>query len=100
MIRGTTPTHTFNIPFDTSTVSEVRVIYAQNDEVLFTKSKTDCVLENSTIKVTLTQEDTLKFDHTKAVQIQIRILTINGDALASIVEQIGVAKCLDNEVLV
>ena len=52
-----------------------------------------------TIQTTLTQEETLRFDHKKAVQIQIRILTAGGDALASVIEKIGVSQLLDNEVL-
>jgi hypothetical protein len=99
MIRGTTPTHIFNIPFDTSLVDEVKITYAQDDIVLFSKTKDDCILEDNTVKVTLTQEDTFKFKHTKPVQIQIRILTVNGEAFASIVEKVGVSKCLDDEVL-
>lgn len=99
MIRGTTPTHIFNIPFDTSLVDEIKITYAQEDEIILIKGTTDCTLENSTISVTLSQEDTFKFDHTKAVQIQVRILTVNGEAFASIVEKVGVSKCLDDEVL-
>ena len=99
MIRGTTPTHTFNIPFDSSLVKECRVIYAQNNEVLFTKTTKDCVLANKSVKTTLSQEDTFKFDCTKCVQIQLRILTAEGEALASVIEQVGVAKCLSDEVL-
>jgi hypothetical protein len=99
MIRGTTPTHIFNIPFDTSLVDEVKVTYAQDDVVVLEKHTVDCTLEGATISVTLTQEDTFLFNCKKAVEVQIRVLTINGEAFASIVEKIGVSKCLDNEVL-
>ena len=34
MIIGTTPTHTFDIPFDTSMVDEVKITYAQDDVVV------------------------------------------------------------------
>lgn len=97
MIKGTTPTHTFTIPFDVSGIEKVKIIYAQDDVVVC--EKTDCVLKGTTIQTTLTQEDTLKFDHKKAVQIQLRILTAGGQALASVIEKVGVSKCLDNEVL-
>lgn len=99
MIRGTTPTHTFNIPFDTSLVDEVKITYAQDDEIIFFKSTSDCTLEGTTISVTLTQEDTFRFDCKKSVEIQIRILTLGGDVLTSIPEKVRVGKCLDNEVL-
>lgn len=99
MIRGTTPTHTFNIPFDTSMVDEVKIVYAQDDQVVLEKDTTDCVLGAQTISVTLTQEDTFLFDHKKAVEVQLRVLTPGGDVLASIPEKVGITKCLDNEVL-
>ena len=99
MIRGTTPTHTFNIPFDTSMVKEVKILYAQDDVKLLEKKNGDCTLAGQSISVTLSQEDTFLFDSKKPVEIQIRVLTLGGDALASIPEKVGVSKCLDSEVL-
>ena len=99
MIRGTTPTHTFNIPFDVSGIDKVKIIYAQDDEIVLEKLNVDCTLEGTTIKTTLTQDDTFLFDRKKPVEIQIRVLTLGGNALASVPEKIGVSKCLDNEVL-
>lgn len=78
MIRGTTPTHTFEIPFNTSMIASVRVVYAQDDAVIVTKCTEDCIFDGNTINVTLTQEDTLKFDCKKCVQIQLRVLTTGG----------------------
>lgn len=99
MIRGTTPTHTFNIPFDTSLVDEVKILYAQDDVVVIEKTTADCTLDYKKISVTLTQEDTFAFDCKKAVEIQLRVLTTAGEALATVPEKVGVTKCLDNEVL-
>lgn len=99
MIRGTTPTHTFNLPFEVGMIKECRVLYAQDDVVLVTKNTSDCILEGTTVKTTLTQNDTFKFDSDKAVQIQIRILTVNDVALASIINKVGIAKCLEDEVM-
>lgn len=99
MIRGTTPTHTFKLPFDTSNVQNAAVIYAQNDAVLFEKQAKDCAMQGDEISVTLTQEETLKFDCHYNAQIQIRVLTTGGQALASGVYVVDVAKCLSNEVL-
>lgn len=100
MIRGTTPTHIFRLPFDTSLIDEVRIIYSQNDEQILVKETVDCNLDGNTISVTLTQEDTFKFDCKKCVQIQVRVLTARGEALASKIKHIDVEKCLDNEVIV
>ena len=98
MIRGTTPTHVFELPFDTDLISKAKVIYAQSDAILFTKDKAVCECAANVISVKLTQEETLKFDCRKAVQIQIRILTTDGNALASEIKLVGVEKCLESEV--
>jgi hypothetical protein len=99
MIRGTTPTHIFDIPFTKAEIKEVKINYAQNDELVLEKHIEDCTVNDKQISVTLTQEDTFKFDCKKPVEIQIRILTPGGEALATIPRTIGVCKCLDSEVL-
>ena len=99
LIRGTTPTHTFKLPFDTAIVQSAAVLYAQDDVVVLVKEAKDCAMQGNEISVTLTQEDTLLFDcHAKA-QIQIRVLTTDGQALASDIRIVRVGKCLSNEVL-
>ena len=100
MIRGTTPKHIFKLPFDVSVIDEVRIIYAQGDTQIVVKDTADCTLERNTISVTLTQEDTFKFDCNQCVQLQVRVLTKEGESIASTIKHIGVDKCLDEEVLV
>lgn len=77
-IRGTTPSITFNLPFDTSTVKNCEVYFGQNDSLLFTKGIDDCVLSGTTLTVTLSQADTLMFDEDeKKMQMQIRFVFNN-----------------------
>ena len=99
MMRGTTPVHTFELPFDTELVSCARVVYAQDEEVVLIKEHDDCILEGNTVTVHLTQADTLKFNCRKAAQVQVRIKTTAGEVLASQVERLPVDRCLDGEVL-
>lgn len=99
MIRGTTPTHTFELPFDSDMVSKARVLYAQNGIIVLTKDNEECLREGSCISVKLTQKDTLKFDCNYPVEVQIRVLLDNEEALASTVIKVSVGKCLENEVL-
>ena len=35
IMQGTTPTHTFYLPFSTDIIKTVRIIYCQNDECLY-----------------------------------------------------------------
>ncbi len=99
MIRGTTPTHTFTLPFDVTLVKEIRILYAQDRNMLVTKETADCVMEGSAVSVTLTQEDTFKFDCEKHVQIQLRVLTTDGQVLSTPIKYVDVGTCLDNEVM-
>lgn len=100
MRRGTTPTHTFDIsPIEASVLSKVKITYAQGNTVVLVKRTEDCTLEGNTIKLTLTQEETLKFDHKKLVEVQVRVLTAGGDALASYIHNVTVGRLLDEEVL-
>ena len=99
MIIGTTPTHTFNVPFETDSIKSIRVVYAQNDEAILVKKTKDCVLDGKVVSVTLTQEDTFLFDHKSPVEIQLRVVPKSGGALASIPKKVGVIKCLEDVVI-
>ena len=97
MIRGTTPLHTFTIPFDTGLIDRVRVIYSQNGQPVLKKD--NCTLDGNLIKVKLTQEDTLSFTASYPVDIQVRVVLHDGEALVSSINKVSVEKCLENEVL-
>ena len=99
MRRGTTPTHTFEIPFDTSNIKTAMVIYAQEDAEVFRKETGECNFDGNKISVKLTQEETLKLKCAQTVQIQLRILTNDGEAMATDVRDVSVGKCLNSEVL-
>ena len=99
MIRGTTPVHIFTLPFDTSEIKTIRVVYSQRGSVRLKKENPDVTLSEKKATVKLSQEDTLSFSADLPVDIQIRILTSAGDALASNVISVPCRRILDNEVL-
>ena len=79
---GTTPTHTFTLLSSVaSTTAKVRVIYKQADKVVLTKDVT--FLTGNNVIVELTQEETLQFHPRKPVEIQLHLLTTDGNALTS-----------------
>lgn len=82
MIRGTTPTIEFNLPFAASSFSEFYITFSQNGNVRFEKTQKDCVILDSKITVTLSQNDTLKLK-SDYIKIQIRGKTKANDVLAS-----------------
>ena len=100
MIRGTTPTHIFEIPFDSSYLKRILITYFQDKHIVIEKTENDCTLEGKSISTTLSQEDTLKFSHRKPVEIQIRVLTIDDIALATLIREVDVGRVLNEEVLV
>ena len=99
MIRGTTPTHRFRLPVEESIVKEVRIIYEQSGEDVLLKTLKDCRLENGYAVLKLTQEETLRFDSSQIVKVQMRMLTSGGDALASNIKRVAVGKLLEDEVM-
>lgn len=101
MRRYTTPTHIFILPFDTSIIAKLRLIYAQSDTIVFVKEAVNCDMRGNTLSVTLTQEETAKLDCKKNfVEIQMHILTQDEKSLVSKPVKVAVEKCLDTEVLV
>ena len=99
MIRGTTPTHIFSLPVSAETIKTIRVVYAQNDVIKLTKKNEDCTMSGNSVTIKLTQEDTFLFDDDACVDVQVRVLTNSGDALASRVMRIHCEECLSDEVL-
>ena len=97
---GTTPTHKFTIPINTDVVKEVEVTYCQANKIILQKHIGDCQLEGNAIKTTLTQEDTFLFDEKQNVEIQVRVLDLNGAAFASNIMCVDAKRCLSKEVLV
>ena len=83
MIRGTTPTLKFFIPFDTSLLAAAYITLAQNDEVILEKELTECECGDRVLSVRLKQEETLKLKCDYKTEIQVRAKTQEDDSLAS-----------------
>lgn len=99
MMRGTTPTHVFTLPFETSLISKFRIIYAQGKKRILVKENEDCTFRGNTVTVRLSQVETFLFDHMKHVEIQLRALTTGGDVLNSKIMMARPDRCLDDEVM-
>ena len=99
MIRGTTPTHTFNLELETRNIESIRITYKQGARVALEKTERDATMSGTTIKVKLTQKDTYKFQLNIPVKLQLKVKTVGGDVLASRINTISVAEILNEEVL-
>lgn len=108
MIRGTTPHHSFTLPFDPPEGAEYRIVYAQGEdykeEVLFEIETKDCAVDGRKISVHLTQAQTLLFDITPhwqngkfipyPLKIQVGCKTPGNDILWSKIITTTVDRCL------
>lgn len=99
MIRGTTPTHTFRLSIETSSIIEVRITYVQLGKTVIEKTEEDVRMGEKSISLTLTQEESLKFRAGSEVEVQLKVLTNVGTVLASPVISLNVDKILNTEVL-
>ena len=99
MICGTTPTHTFEVPFAKDEMSEAWVMYAQGCDVLLTKKTESLKIEDNLISCDLSQEDTLLFNPHRQVDIQLKIKLKDGKVVASNIATISAMKILDCDVI-
>jgi hypothetical protein len=99
MIRGTTPTLEFTIPFDTSMLAEAWVTLSQSDKIVIDKALEDCKCDDRKLSVRLTQEETLKLDCNCKTEIQIRARTNAGDAIASDIITVNTNRILKDGVI-
>ncbi len=100
MIRATTPTHTFVLPFDyNEIVLKCLVTYKQFGKIIIDKREGDIRVEGNTAIVQLSQRETNLFNSFSEAEVQIRVLTNTGDALASQIFELSVRDVLNDEVL-
>lgn len=83
IIRGTTPTLEFTIPFDTELIEEAFVTLSQNREVIIDKPLKDCECSENKLSVQLTQDETLSLVCDCITEIQVRVKLKDGAAMAS-----------------
>ena len=108
MIPGTTPTHTFTLPFTPPAGTNYRIVYAQGkeglEEIVLELTTERCTVEGNSLFVTLTKEETLAFNSTLVwhkgrlmplpVTIQVGVRTEGGDVMWSDIIETTVERCL------
>lgn len=105
MIRGTTPTLAFNLPFQASLIKSAQILIAYVDnhkEVIIEKTLADCMLDGTFIATDLTQEETLAFPAPVTAEVQLRCIILQNDkevTLATEVYKVKVKKLLKDGVL-
>lgn len=98
IVRGTTPTHTFNIPVDAELVEEICITYSQNDKEIFTRETYDCEVVGNQISTTLTQANTRALNHKLICAIQCFFKTTDGLVYGSDSNYVKVMNGLNKEI--
>ena len=98
MIIGSTPTHSFGIPFSTNLINELVITYSQDGKAVLTKTLADCVVSENKIELTLTQEETLKFEG-GVYCIQLKVKTRGDKVSQSRLIYRRVYKTLNKEII-
>lgn len=99
MIRGTTPTISYTLPFQVSELTDAELTLAQKDEVKVLKKLEHCSCDTHKLSITLTQEETLQLDCSCPAEIQLRV-KVGEQVFATRPALVSVEKLLaDGEVL-
>ena len=101
MIRGTTPTHSFILPFSVDMIDDCSIAYAQKGHLKLVKQFNDCVLQDNVISTTLNQDETLGFNPcTPYVEVQLKVkLKSTQEVLATDIFKKSLKDILDEEVM-
>lgn len=105
MYRGTTPTLTFTLPFEASDLDILNIAFCQvkalegfDPKIIFEKTLADCTISGKSVKVNLSESDTLKLGAKKNVEIQLRA-AVGDKRMASKIFSIPVESILKDGVL-
>lgn len=99
MIRGTTPTLRFYLPFSVELLEVVYITMQQDGDKVIEKTLDDCEADENMISFRLTQDETLEFADSRWVEIQVRVRMKSGEALASQIERTTVQRILKDGVI-
>ena len=83
MIRGTTATLICTLPFNVNTLKYAYFTIKQCDTIIIDRQIDCSELSGDKIEVHLSQEDTLKLKEKHQAEIQLRAITVGGEAVAS-----------------
>lgn len=99
MIRGTTPTLEFGLPISKESIADAFVSFSQNQKLVIDKPLSACSCEGNKLTVRLEQEDTLKLVADQLTEIQLRVKTTDGEALASQIIKVDTYRIIKDGVI-
>lgn len=98
--KGSTPSLFFNINTPLVNIDKMTMIFSQCGTIILEKNKDDITtVDEDTIKVKLTQKETLMFSSKYEIEAQIRIKYTSGAAVTSAITCFNIGEVLKNEVI-
>ncbi len=71
--KGTTPTLQFHLPFDADIMEWCDIVFSQSGIMVYKKTLADCEWHGNELLLRLTANDTMRFDETEDLAIQLHI---------------------------
>lgn len=100
MYRGTTPQLEVIVTgVDFAEVAELWLTIGQNGRPIVNKDLEDLTIEDNTIYVTFTQEDTLALRACSSTYLQLRVLMNDGTAIATPVKKLNVNEIIKDGII-
>lgn len=84
IIRGTTPTMTFGLPFEAETLESAFVTVQQNKTTVIEKPISACECDGRTLSAKLEQEETLALSPDINAEINLVVKTMGGERLETL----------------
>ena len=81
IIRGTTPTLSFGLPFNADQIAVGFVTVQQNGVNVFEKPLSDCNCSGKTVSTRFTQEETLSLQCDSNAEIRLVVRTVEDERL-------------------
>lgn len=100
MYRGTTPQLEVIVTgVDFTEVAELWLTIGQNGRPIVNKDLEDLTIQDNTIYVTFTQEDTLALRACSSTYLQLRVLMNDGTAIATPVKKLNVNEIIKDGII-
>ena len=98
MIRGSTPTFTCSLPADASLFVEIEVIFVQDGKEMIRLTKKDLTAaEGRGITFSLGEEQTLAFAAGVTAELQLRLVTSEGEIFLSLPKRLAVRRRISED---
>ena len=97
--KGCTAKNTFTVPFEQDDVEVLYITYQQKDKTVLEKTLEDCTFGDGEIYINISQEDSLKFESSIVVRIQIRARLKNNTTIKSNIVTTDVDRVLKDGVI-